>query len=392
MLTVALRSSYFAALAAAALVSFTADAAAQYPAPGQYAPPPAATPGTATYGVPGQYTPPGSQPYAPPGQYLPGQPYAPSGQVQGYGYGPQQYGYNPYPYAPTSSKATALEKGFLYGTAAAWGVGTGIWIDAEAGVDDPGLLFLAPAALGIVAPLSVLAVDKLAFKRGMPEGLPAALTLGMLVGAAEGLGISSHQWVSAAEQDEWGFTGLARASFIGSTLGGLGGVAYYKLLEPKPQSSVFVASSVVWGSIIGSEFGAGASNGKWGLTNDSMSLGGLIGFNAALVGSVTLTGFWEPSYNQISWMWAGLGIGTAASLPVYIFYAADSDYDPRRGLILQGAFGLAGLVGGAFIGKPSRAGAVVEANPPRPRFARLLGGGLFPVAGGAGAQIYGLLE
>src|SRR5215468_5006381 len=59
--------------------------------------------------------------------------------------------YGPQPGSSTSQDATDLELGTLYAMAAGYGVGTGIWIDAEAGIDDPGLKFLAPAILGVGA-------------------------------------------------------------------------------------------------------------------------------------------------------------------------------------------------------------------------------------------------
>src|SRR5579859_4433144 len=59
-----------------------------------------------------------------------------------------QVGPQPTPYAPPSSsssqEATDLELGVLYGAAVGYGVGTGIWLDAELSIDDPGLKFLAP--------------------------------------------------------------------------------------------------------------------------------------------------------------------------------------------------------------------------------------------------------
>lgn len=344
---------------AAALSSTTAFA--QYPPP-QYAPPP-------------QYPPPQ---YAPPPQY---------GAPPQYGYGaPPQYAPPPAP-----ARSTGLEVGFLYGTAVAWGVGTGVWLDAEIPVQDPGLRFIAPVVLGLAAPAGVLVLDRVVYKPAMPEGMPSAIATGMLVGAGEGLGVASYQWVSSTGANEWGFRGLARAEFIGSTIGGVGGYAFYRLVKPKPKHNVLVSSGIVWGSVLGSEFGAGASNGDWGLANDDMSLGGLIGFNIGLAATVTLSTVWTPSWNQLGWMWGGLALGTAVSLPVYIFYAG-GDHDPRRGLIFQGVAGLLGLGAGAFIGKPEKKGAIVENEEPgRPRFARVLGGGLFPVQGGAGAQVYGQL-
>jgi hypothetical protein len=77
---------------------------------------------------------------------------------------------------------------------------------------------------------------------------------------------------------------------------------------------------------------------------------------------------------------------------VYIFYAAEPEYDPRGGLIFQGVAATLGIAGGAFIGTPDRPGAVVKDDPrERPRFARLLGGGLLPVRQGFGAQLVGEL-
>ncbi len=37
---------------------------------------------------------------------------------------------------------------YLYGVGPAYGVGTGIWIDALADVNDPGIAFIAPLVLG----------------------------------------------------------------------------------------------------------------------------------------------------------------------------------------------------------------------------------------------------
>ena len=60
----------------------------------------------------------------------------------------------PAPYAPqqsTSQSASDIEIGTLYAFSAGYGVGTGIWIDAELHIDDPGLQFLAPSILGLAA-------------------------------------------------------------------------------------------------------------------------------------------------------------------------------------------------------------------------------------------------
>jgi hypothetical protein len=352
-----------------------------------------------------QFQPAPQQPY-PPGQYG-GQV---GGQVGGGQYGGQYGGYGQppgfgYPQPQTGrKKSTALEVGYLYVTAGAYGVGTGIWIDAMAGIDDPGLRLIMPGVLGVAAPVGVFVLDQYVYRPAMPEGLPSAIATGFVVGAGEGLGVASTQWVRADEANEWTFKGLASSEVIGSTLGGAGGYALYYFLRPHPKSNIFIASSVFWGSAIGSFFGGGVSSsvpdnpapgdgtGTWGKTNDTVALGGLIGFNVALGGAVLLSAAgWRPSWDQIGWMWGGLALGTVVSLPVYLFYAG-SDHDPRRGLVFQGVAGTLGLVAGALIGRPDKPGAIAEApSTTRPAFAKIRGGGLMPIDHGIGAQVSGEL-
>ena len=286
----------------------------------------------------------------------------------------------------------------LYGTSVAWGAGTGIWIDVEAGVEDPGLRLIPPLLFGAAAPLSVFFVDRFAFRNGMPEGLPSAISTGMLIGAGAGMGIAGYQWVSADAADEWGFRGLARATVIGSTLGGGAGVALYYLTPrpPMPETNVMIASSGFWGAAIGSFFGGGASGfrASWGDSNDAVALGGLIGFNVAVGGAVAASIFWTPTWNNLAWMWGGFGIGTAASTLVYIFYAAEDGHDPRRGLIFQGAAGLVGLGLGAAFSRhrrgrrfnASREGEVDD------RWIQLWGANVAPMGlNGVGVQVSGAL-
>jgi hypothetical protein len=313
-----------------------------------------------------------------------------STQQGAYGSG---YGVPPPPAAPSGKKrSTALEVGYLYVTAAAWGVGTGIWIDAEADIRDPGLSLIFPGILGVAAPVGVFALDQYVYAPAMPRGLPSSIATGLLVGAGEGLGIASYQWVSSDEENEWGFKGLARAEVIGSTLGGVAGYGFYYFLRPSPKSNVLVSSSIFWGSLIGTEFGAGASRSSadWGETNDSMSLGGLIGFNVALAGAAAVSTVWVPSWDQLGWMWGGLALGTVISLPVYLFYV-NSEFDARHGLIFQGIAGALGIGAGALIGRPDRKGAIAEEENEKPKFARVRGATLVPIPGGVGAQVMGEL-
>ena len=299
----------------------------------------------------------------------------------------------PYPQGPRGPEpASALEVGTLYGFSAGYGVGTGIWLDAELGIDDPGMRFLPPVILGLAAPVGVFLLDR----PRMPRGMPAAIAMGMAIGAGEGVGIASYQYVTAKAGDGWGFRGFSRSVFIGSTVGTALGTAAAFTMEPSPKTSLLLGSGVAWGMVIGSAFGYGSTraHSAFGEANDAASLGGLIGYNAGLAGAAALSMVWVPSYTSLAWMWIGFGGGAAISLPVYLFYMG-GDHDARRGLIFQGTAATLGLVAGAVFTMDSR--DVATAAPhnrlgaARPPFFQVTGGGLMPVLGGMGFTVSGLL-
>jgi hypothetical protein len=183
---------------------------------------------------------------------------------------------------------------------------------------------------------------------------------------------------------------------LGSTLGGVGGWAYSYFVRPRPQTNMFFGSAAIWGALAGTEFGGGASTqSNFKDFNDHMAIGGLVGFNVALAGAAGLSLAWSPSWEQLGFMWGGLAVGTAVSLPVYIFYAG-SEKDPRHGLIFQGVAGLLGIGAGALLGRGDGgnryADNVDHYWENKHHFARLLGGGLSPVPNGMGASIYGQLR
>jgi hypothetical protein len=288
--------------------------------------------------------------------------------------------------------ASALEIGTLYGFSAGYGVGTGVWLDAELGIDDPGMRFLPPVILGLGAPVGVFFLDR----PRMPRGMPAAIATGMAIGAGEGIGIASYQYVTAKEGDGWGFRGFSRSIFIGSTVGTALGTAAAFTMGPSPKTSLLLGSGVGWGMVIGTAFGYGSTRARseFGEANDSASLGGLIGYNAGLAGAAALSMVWVPSYTSLAWMWLGFGGGAVVSLPVYLFYAG-GDHDPRRGLIFQGTAATLGLVAGAVFTMDSRDVASTaprhQVGAGRPPFFQVTGGGLMPVLGGMGFTVSGLL-
>jgi hypothetical protein len=377
-----------AALAGAVVVSVSIDAAAQGwgqqpPPPGYGQPPP---PG---YGQPpppgyGQPPPPGYGQPPPPGY---GQPPPP-----GYGQPPGQ-GAPPYPPPARSKKRDDVEIGLLYATSVAYGVGVGVWLSYEMGIEDPGLFLIPPAILGVAAPAGVWFLDDPEMDRGMPSSIAA----GMVIGAGEGFGIWSYQFVSSDEDEAWGFRGLSRAVTIGATAGAVGGYAVGYYLEPSPKSTLLMTSSVGWGAAIGSMFGYGGSEADvgYGVANDTASLGGLIGYNLGLAGGAIAGALYIPSWEQIGWMWAGAGIGAAVSLPVFLFYAGEDAPPAKRGFIFMGVATTLGIAAGAIFGSGYQdeyeIGKKDDGLPGPDRFATITTIAPALYEGGAGLSLTGLI-
>lgn len=306
---------------------------------------------------------------------------APPNQPFGY------FGYNN-AFSVGRARRSTEEISALYAISVAYGVGAGVWIDAEIGAKDPALYLIPPAVLGLAAPVAVYALDH----PSMPRGMPAAMAAGAVIGAGEGIGLSSLQFVSSDRADAWGFRGLSRATALGATVGLVGGAVLGSVQRPSPRSSVFMTSGVAWGSAIGAMFGYGASakGVGYGLANDKAALGGFIGYNIGLGATAALSAVYIPTTLSLEWMWAGAGIGFAASLPVFLLYAGKDGPPAKRALIFSGTATTLGLGAGALFTIDSREPGT--ATTPRYRFARLTGVGPLALPNALGLNMVGELD
>ncbi|MFO0680069.1 MAG: hypothetical protein U0169_26340 [Polyangiaceae bacterium] len=233
---------------------------------------------------------------------------------------------------------------FLYGASVAYGVGSGVWLDSLFKVNDPGLAIIAPIALGAAMPVGVYLWDNYAeFHRGVPS----STALGLTLGAMEGMGIAGVQWQHSGAGNTWPFATQTTLTFLGATGGAVGGYAFGEWLRPDPRAVGFIGSGAGWGTLTGILFGSGLSarNGDW---KDGASIAGLVGFNAGIVASGALSTFYTPSWNTQKWMWAGYGLGVAATSIVYIFYGA-AGQNASNGLIANAIGGVGGLTLAAIL-------------------------------------------
>jgi hypothetical protein len=286
--------------------------------------------------------------------------------------------------APRGRPASALESASLYASSAAYGLGMGVWIDSELGLNDPAFLLIPPTLLGVALPVTAYAFNH----PTMPRGLPGAIASGLVIGAGEGLGIAGLQMVTSDQP--WGFHGLSRAVAIGSTAGGVAGIAVGELQRPSPNISVFAASGVFWGAAIGSAIGLGVSPAGVGFesSNDWLARGGLIGFNAGLAITMGLSTAFVPTLAQLKWMWIGGAVGGVASLPVYLFYVGDGP-PAKRGLVFSATATTVGIVVGGVFG-PMLGGGVGLSDEPS-RWASIDYLTPVPLAGGFGFNLGGTL-
>ncbi|MCS6900012.1 MAG: hypothetical protein NZX77_09615 [Polyangiaceae bacterium] len=305
----------------------------------------------------------------------------------GWGTPVSQPGYIP-PSPAGRQPSSNLEVGTLYVASAAYGVGAGIWLATELGVKDPGLAFIAPAVLGVAGPVGVYFLDE----PKLPRGVPGAISLGLTLGALEGTHLWLYQYTSAKEADAWGGRAFARSVLLGSTLGGAAGAAVGFLEEPSPKLSLFVGSGGLWGSAIGSMIGYGTSSGEtYGDRNDALTLGNLVGLNVGIAATGALSTVWIPGYKQMTYMWAGAGVGFAATLPIYLFYAGNEN-PARRGLIAQGIGTTLGIAaGGIFTFYDRDWDTTSHQDSSQRRFASLEGVAPMALPGGLGMQMTGLL-
>jgi hypothetical protein len=248
---------------------------------------------------------------------------------------------------------------YLYGVGAAYGFGTGIWLDSLAKVNDPGIWVITPIALGVAAPIGVYYWDR--WDEFNPA-VPASIATGLLLGGVEGIAIGGLQWQLTGNggPNTWGFSTQTSVTFFTATAGGVGGWFFGEYERPDARSLAFISSGAGFGSAFGILFGAGAdSNGANGA-----AAWGFAGYNVGILASGIVATQWTPSWQTLKYMWLGDLLGTLVTTPVYLFYIGSSA-DPRHGLIANALGGVAGLaVAAALTANMKDAGTAQGWTPP----------------------------
>jgi hypothetical protein len=224
---------------------------------------------------------------------------------------------------------------YLYGVGAAYGFGTGVWLDSIAKVNDPGIWVITPIVLGVAAPVGAYFWDRY---DEFDRGVASSMATGLLLGGVEGVAIGGLQWQLTGNggPNTWQFSTDTSVTFLAATVGGAGGYFFGEYAHPDPRTLGFIASGAGFGTAFGVLFGTGVNSAN------GAAAWGFAGYNAGILATGILATQWTPSWTTLKYMWLGDVLGTLATTPVYLFYIGSSA-DPRHGLIANALGGVAGL-------------------------------------------------
>ncbi len=209
---------------------------------------------------------------------------------------------------------------YLYGVGAAYGFGTGMWLDSVVNVTDPGIWVLTPIALAAAAPIGAYVWDRNA---EMPRGVPSSIATGLPLGGLEGVAVDGMQWQLTGNggPSTWHYATQTSVTFLTATAGGVGGYAFGEWLRPDPRSLGLIGSGAGFGSLFGILFGAGVVGGDW---KSGSAVWGFAGYNAGIAATGVLSTFYTPTWQTLKYLWLGDLLGTLALTPVYLAYIGSS--------------------------------------------------------------------
>lgn len=237
--------------------------------------------------------------------------------------------------APPRSR-DGLEAASVYTSAILLGVGTGIWIDVMAEVDDTRAAVIAPLLLGGAGAGAVYLGERLngSLRRGHGTAMSNGVLLGALAGSLFGA------WGGSAER--WSGRAVASTVWGGAMLGLGAGLGAGAITDITPAAASFVGSGGIWGSLFGLGVAMIAD-----VDADGYLLGALTGELAGVALGAALTGTLRPTEAQVHWMDLGFLSGGLIGTGLAVLIFANTDLDSPA---LPAAVVEASLIGGGILG------------------------------------------
>ena len=242
------------------------------------------------------------------------------------------------PRAPDESlqPRSTLESVSLYTSSILFGVGTGVWLDVVAGVEDIRVAVIMPLVFGGVGAGALWLGEHNhgPLRRGRGLAMSNGLVLGTIAGTLLGAWGGSREY--------WTGRGVASTIWGGAALGVGLGIGLGTLADVTPASASFVGSGGLWGAAFGAITALAAN-----ASGDGVLIGGLVGEGAGIVATAALASAVHPAEAQVRWMDLGVLSGglVGAGIAVLAFGNSDLRTPLAPALITE-----LGMIGGGVLG------------------------------------------
>ncbi len=289
----------------------------------------------------------------------------------------------PPPATPDGSRSGA-EAFSLYSTLFLYGVGTGIYVDVMAEIDDVRAAVWVPILLAGAGIGAAYYLDHpRPLRTGRGYGLSTGLTLGFAAGIALAYELDERNAYGSCTFDPITFErscpafsegrGVATTVWLTGTVGMAAGYALAASLQPDPASMAFVNAAGLYGGIFG-VMTLGVFEAR-----DGYGMGWLLGEGVGIGLGAVLASTLHPTESQTRW--SSLGVLAGGLLGVGVAVLGSDAYSSASAPLLITQLGMiGGGIGGYFIGD-SRAVAARTARRGSDRFAA--SAAVMPVPGGA---------
>lgn len=246
----------------------------------------------------------------------------------------------------------------LYSTLFAWGVGTGIYIDVLAELDDARTALWVPILTAAAGITGAWLMDRTPMRRGRPSGIASGLVLGagfstlLMTQLNEDRVYDRCETVtygggsfSACDEDE---KLMITTVWLGATLGMGAGYALAALTDAPPAHINFVTSTGLWGGVLGVGVALATED------SDHIGTAGMLGEAIGIGAGAAIAATLHPSESQTRWM--SLGVLGGGLLGAGIAVIPSSEYESLAIPVMITEVGMiAGGVAGYLLGTPDRA-------------------------------------
>lgn len=246
----------------------------------------------------------------------------------------------------------------LYSSLFAWGVGTGIYIDVLAELDDVRTALWVPILTAGAGIAGAWLLDRTPMRRGRPSGIASGLVLGAGFGTllmaqldeanvydrCETITYPGGSFRACDEDEKLMITTV----WLGATLGMGAGYALAALTDAPPAHINFVTSTGLWGGVLGVGIALATEEG------DHVGTAGMLGEAIGIGAGAAIAATLHPSESQTRWM--SLGVLGGGLLGAGIAVIPSSEYrSPAIPVMITELGMIAGGIGGYLLGTPDRA-------------------------------------